>query len=145
MGDLAVLYNAPRAATVIAKEDSVLWSIDRNCFTHLVKNAAQTAVARRVAFLKEVPLLKGLTPDEVSNLCDALVVKYYPEESNIITEGENGKQFFIVESGSCEARKNGETVFTYHPKDYFGERALLKDCPRAASVVTIEATTVLVL
>lgn len=39
-GELALLYNAPRAATIIAKEDSILFSLDRECFNNIVKDAA---------------------------------------------------------------------------------------------------------
>ena len=39
-GELALLYNAPRAATIIADTESVLWSLDRQTFNHIVKDAA---------------------------------------------------------------------------------------------------------
>jgi cAMP-dependent protein kinase regulator len=39
-GELALLYNAPRAATIKSKTDCVLWVLDRNTFNHIVKDAA---------------------------------------------------------------------------------------------------------
>jgi cAMP-dependent protein kinase regulator len=39
-GELALLYNAPRAATITAKTDCILWSLDRETFNHIVKDAA---------------------------------------------------------------------------------------------------------
>ena len=40
-GELALLYNAPRAATIITKEECQLWQLDRHTFNHIVKDAAQ--------------------------------------------------------------------------------------------------------
>ena len=39
-GELALLYNAPRAATITATEESVCWRLDRGTFNHIVKDAA---------------------------------------------------------------------------------------------------------
>ena len=39
-GELALLYNCPRAATITANSDSKLWSLDRKTFNHIVKDAA---------------------------------------------------------------------------------------------------------
>lgn len=39
-GELALLYNAPRAATIVAKNESLCYSLDRNTFNHIVKDAA---------------------------------------------------------------------------------------------------------
>ena len=40
-GELALLYNAPRAATVKSKSKAILWSLDRETFNYIVKDAAQ--------------------------------------------------------------------------------------------------------
>ena len=39
-GELALLYNAPRAANIIVKTESVLWSLYRSTFNNIVKDAA---------------------------------------------------------------------------------------------------------
>lgn len=38
-GELALMYNAPRAASIYSKGDSTLLSVDRDTFNHIVKNA----------------------------------------------------------------------------------------------------------
>lgn len=38
-GELALLYNAPRAATIRAKSESTLFSLDRECFNNIVKES----------------------------------------------------------------------------------------------------------
>jgi len=56
-GELALLYNAPRAANIMALEDCILWSLDRGCFNHIVKGAAVRKRERYEAFLSQVTLL----------------------------------------------------------------------------------------
>lgn len=53
-GELALLYNAPRAATITAKDDSVVWKLDRDTFNNIVKDAAQKKRDRYDDMLKSV-------------------------------------------------------------------------------------------
>jgi cAMP-dependent protein kinase regulator len=39
-GELALLYNAPRAASIKAKNTCNLYELDRETFNHIVKDAA---------------------------------------------------------------------------------------------------------
>ena len=40
-GELALLYNAPRAASIVGDEGCVLWGLDRGTFNHIVKDASR--------------------------------------------------------------------------------------------------------
>lgn len=144
-GDLAVLYNAPRAATVVSKTDCKLWSIDRNTFNYLVKNAARKASEKHVAFLATVEILKDVSQEDLSKLQETLMIRVVQAGEVIIKQGEEGNDFFFIETGKCEARVNANVVREYGPQEYFGELALLNDAVRAASVVAIEPTQLMVL
>lgn len=39
-GELALLYNTPRAATITSKTEFVAWKLDRDTFNNIVKDAA---------------------------------------------------------------------------------------------------------
>ncbi|KAJ4299165.1 hypothetical protein N0V90_004409 [Kalmusia sp. IMI 367209] len=137
-GELALMYNAPRAATVVSAEQSHLWALDRVTFRRILMDSAFQRRRMYEGFLEEVPLLASLTPYERSKIADALETKKFPPGTSIIKEGDVGESFYILESGEAEVYKRGtdKPVHRYGKGDYFGELALLNDAPRAASVVS---------
>lgn len=71
-GELALLYNAPRAASIKAMSNCALWQLDRNTFTHIVKDAAQNRRAKYEDFLQTVPILESIDHYERSKIADAI-------------------------------------------------------------------------
>lgn len=137
-GELALMYNAPRAATVVSADSkSTLWALDRITFRRILMDSAFQRRRMYEAFLEEVPLLSSLKPYERAKIADALDASKYSAGSTIIKEGDPGDAFYLLESGEAEAfKKDVEgSVKSYKRGDYFGELALLDDKPRAASVV----------
>ncbi|RKF77152.1 cAMP-dependent protein kinase regulatory subunit [Golovinomyces cichoracearum] len=138
-GELALMYNSPRAATVVSAEcSSTLWALDRVTFRRILMDS--TFQRRRLyeSFLEEVKLLSTLTKYERSKIADALKTQKFPAGTTIIREGDVGEAFYLLESGEAEVFKSGSQnpVKHYQKGDYFGELALLNDAPRAASVVS---------
>lgn len=129
-GELALMYNAPRAATVSATSDAVLWSIDRITFRSILM--AHTVRKRRMYedLLKDVPLLQSLHPHERAKVADSLESKVFDPDEDIVREGEVGKDFYIIEFGHATVLQrdpetsNEKVVNTLCKGDYFGgERA----------------------
>lgn len=56
-GELALLYNAPRAASIKALEKSELYSLSREVFNHIVKESAIKNRQTYETFLEKVELL----------------------------------------------------------------------------------------
>ncbi|KAL6236886.1 camp-dependent protein kinase regulatory subunit [Aspergillus navahoensis] len=136
-GELALMYNAPRAATIVSTEPkSTLWALDRVTFRRILMDSAFQRRRMYEAFLEEVPLLSSLKPYERAKIADALDTIKFPAGEYIIKEGDPGDAFYLLESGEAEAFMEGveEPVKSYKRGDYFGELALLDDKPRAASV-----------
>jgi cAMP-dependent protein kinase regulator len=133
-GELALLYNCPRAATVKSKEKGVLWQLDRETFNAIVKEAAQKKRQRYDTFLAKVPLLSSMDAYERSQLADALRSESFDNGQTIVSQGEVGNKFYIIEEGEAVAKKNGVEVMSYAVGDYFGELALIRNQPRAATV-----------
>ncbi|KAL4873391.1 hypothetical protein BDV12DRAFT_77647 [Aspergillus spectabilis] len=137
-GELALMYNAPRAATIVSADPkSTLWALDRITFRRILMDSAFQRRRMYEAFLEEVPLLSSLKSYERAKIADALDTIKYPAGSTIITEGDPGDAFYLLESGEADTYMNGvdRPMKSYHRGDYFGELALLDDKPRAASIV----------
>ena len=149
-GELALLYNAPRAATIRAKSDCVLWVLDRETFNNIVKDSAQKKREKYENFLKKVDILSTIDPYELMQVCDALKTASFTKGDYIIKEGELGDVFYILEEGECiaskviEPGKPAQEIKRYKVGEYFGERALIKGEPRYANIeVTSELVKVI--
>ena len=59
-GELALLYNAPRAASIKSNNNSVLFALDRECFNHIVKEAAVKKRQVYEDFLSKVNILQSI-------------------------------------------------------------------------------------
>jgi len=140
-GELALLYNAPRAATIKAKTNTILWSLDRETFNNIVKEAAMKKREKYEAFLKNVDIFSTMDPYELSQVADALSVIKYNKEEYIIKQDDPGDNFYLILEGEAYATKSfkegskAEFVMDYVKGSYFGELALIKNEPRAANVI----------
>ena len=140
-GELALLYNAPRAATIRAKTDSTCWALDRECFNNIVKDAAIKRREKYENTLKKVEILKSIDPYELGQICDALKTKNFSKGEAIINQGDKGDIFFILDEGNAHAEKvfeegkKPQRVKDYESGGFFGELALLKNEPRAATII----------
>lgn len=104
-GELALLYNAPRAATITAKTEGVAWRLDRDTFNHIVKDAAAEKRAKYEKFLSTVSILKSMDPYERSQIADALQADNYTKDQAIIKQGDIGDRFYLILDGEAIAYK----------------------------------------
>ncbi len=88
-GELALLYNAPRAASIQAETNSVLFALDRECFNHIVKDAAMRKREKYEEFLVKVELLHSMDPYERIKIADALKPEVFKIGDIIMKQVEN--------------------------------------------------------
>lgn len=144
-GELAVIHQAPRAATVEAVEASKIWSVSRQTVVKITRSFQE---AKRMYYdrkLQSVHLLQPLGREERQQVIECLRPRVYGAGDFIIYEGDEGHEFFLLIEGEASAIKEGRVVASYLPGDYFGELALLSASPRAASVVAETECTLAVL
>jgi CRP-like cAMP-binding protein len=95
--------------------------------------------------IKNIPLFSGLSDRELRSLAHRAEQVPLPSGTAVVTEGQNGVEFFVLMSGSAKVTRRGRTVGKLAPGDSFGELALLAGTPRRATVTTTEPSELMVL
>lgn len=141
-GELALLYNMPRAATVKAITSGTLWAMDRQTFRRILLKSAYKKRKMYENLINKVPMLKSLEAYERMNLADALVPKQYSDGEQIIRQGDTADGMYFVEDGVVRITRLGEhgreiEINRVPAGGYLGELALVTHKPRAASAYAV--------
>ncbi|XP_044004607.1 cGMP-dependent protein kinase, isozyme 2 forms cD4/T1/T3A/T3B isoform X1 [Aphidius gifuensis] len=141
LGELAILYNCKRTATITAATDCQLWAIDRQCFQTIMMRTGLSRQAEYTDFLKSVPIFKNLPEETLIKISDVLEETFYNNGDYIIRQGARGDTFFIISRGQVRVTiKQPDTtdekyIRTLGKGDFFGEKALQGDDLRTANIV----------
>lgn len=99
----------------------------------------------KAGLLAAAPLLAGVDPAGLERLGDRTIEVAYGPGQVIARQAEVGSGFFIVASGTVRVVRDGQTVATLGPGEFFGELSVLDGQPRTAQVVAAEPTVCLAL
>jgi putative ABC transport system ATP-binding protein len=90
-------------------------------------------------FLRPLELFRHLTPTELTHIAEGMDKRRYEPGRDIIREGETGDRFFLISDGEVDVWRGAErtSVARLGPGAFFGERALITDEPRNATVTTV--------
>jgi CRP-like cAMP-binding protein len=84
--------------------------------------------------IRGTPLFSDLDDPTVERLVGEFIERHFDTGAAIATEGVDGLNFFIVESGEASVTIKGEAVGSLGPGDSFGEIALVDKSARSATV-----------
>ncbi|XP_078055421.1 cGMP-dependent protein kinase 2 [Mustelus asterias] len=146
-GELAILYNCKRTATVKAVTKSWIWVLDRQVFQSIMMETAQARNKKYFNFLTSVSLLKDLPEEKLSKIVDCLEVDYYDKGDYIIREGEQGNTFFVIAKGKVrvtqtrDGDEDPQEIKMLGPGEYFGEKALISEDLRSANIIAEDDDT----
>ncbi|CAL1280731.1 unnamed protein product [Larinioides sclopetarius] len=140
-GELAILYNCTRTATVTALSDCRLWAIERQCFQTIMMRTGLVRQAQYTDFLKSVPTFRKLKEDMLIKIADVLEETSYKYGDYIIRQGARGDTFYIISRGRVKVtisdpeQNNEKYIRTLNSGDFFGEKALQSEDVRTANIV----------
>eukprot|EP00439_Symbiodinium_sp_Y106_P074010 s855_g14.t1 len=130
-GELALLYFAPRAATIQAAEDAM----------EILAQSSNATAKEYIKYLDKVEILAPLQDDEKAAVAQSLSEMSFSRGEVIFQQGEKGDAFYILIEGQVSVVKDGREVTkliaTPEKASFFGDRALLSNEPRNATLQTL--------
>lgn len=86
-GDLALVNDEPRAATILTCNHCQLVYIDRSDFNRIVKFTYEKEIKEKILFLKKMDILSEFNHVALKSLAQVIEWKKFPAGSVIQTEG----------------------------------------------------------
>jgi CRP-like cAMP-binding protein len=145
-GELALMYNTPRAASIKSLGEGVVWTIDRHTYRQIVVQYKYLRNKQYLGFLKEVEIMgkklgNMMTEVELEKMVISLEREVFQPGDAIIRQGNTGDHFYIIAEGDVGVFKTDQKTMdekkltVLHKGAYFGEQALLKEDVRQASCI----------
>jgi CRP/FNR family transcriptional regulator, cyclic AMP receptor protein len=94
----------------------------------------------RTDLLGSCALFRGLDAGQLAALASTATEVDFGAGHVIARQGEIGTGFFIVVQGEVRVVRDGQTIATLGPGEFFGELSVLDRQPRVAQVVATEPT-----
>jgi HEAT repeat protein len=90
--------------------------------------------------LRRVPLFEGLDPEDLQRIAMHTVEHLYPAGEALVREGDIGDSIIVIVEGTVQVEKaepdgSERLIRTYEQGDHIGELAVLREAPRAATVI----------
>ncbi|CAG9332462.1 PKG_39 [Blepharisma stoltei] len=136
-GELALLDDRPRSATVRTIESCCLWGVSRETFKDAVKKIMALNYEENKNFIESVPIFKTFTNSQKDALLSSLVTQRFSIGERIVKQGDTGDLFYIIKDGLVSCTENDREIRQMGKGEYFGELALLNDFKRTATITAV--------
>jgi len=142
-GELALMYSAPRAASIIAQTDGQLWGLHRYAFRKVL--AEQTERKGLMKVLRKLGAFKTLDKEEIENITGSMEEATYGRGDIIVEQGAPGDTFYVICHGGhverIETGDGGTKKSELKPDQFFGDEVLGPGENQYAATVTALTTT----
>ncbi|MBC8071030.1 MAG: cyclic nucleotide-binding domain-containing protein, partial [Deltaproteobacteria bacterium] len=133
---------ATRAAAMVRDPDRIVARVAQTLAQD--KDARMASPLEKIITLKSTPLFSKVAAEDLATLARHAEQRTYPAGERMVTEGEQGDEFYLIIRGQATLTREGDEVITkLGPGDAFGELAVLDAGPRNATVTAVAETEVL--
>jgi CRP-like cAMP-binding protein len=98
----------------------------------------------KIELLRHVPLFGRCSKKELEQIAVLADEIDLPRGKELTKEGEPGREFFVLVTGTANVHRKGRKVNEMRDGDFFGEIALLSGAPRTATVTATSPVRALV-
>jgi len=125
-GELAILYNCTRTASIRAVSDCKLWVIERKVFQNVMMKSTIQKQENHLRALRRCSLLAGHDEDTLKRLSDTLEERQFMPGEFIIRHGFHGNCAYFIVSGECDVQRKTDSKFTatLHNSSWFADETL---------------------
>ena len=154
-GEMALLSESPRTASVIAEEETLLFQVSRDILGQVIKNFPSVSNImlkfyrqRLLANLMNTSMMfRPLDVTQRKALIEKFKSREVPANEKLLEEGQPGDGLYMLLTGRAEVSRKieGQRKVLAHLKegDVFGEMSLLQNQPVTANVKTLRKSIVL--
>lgn len=144
-GELGLLYNSKRSASLKAKEDCYIWGIERKVFKKVIQSINENEVEENRTFIDKINLFKEMSNFQKNSLASNLTTQKFVADQNIVNKGEKADSYYLIKQGIVSCYDGDILIRELQQGDSFGEQALYQDGLRALTVKAKTETRCLVL
>ena len=137
-GEMALIHDTPRTATIKTLEKSSLWVLDRKTFRKTLELLESVNYQENQQFIETISIFETLTSSQKEALVHAFSTLYFNPGVKILKEGEPGELLYIVKEGNVLCTKGDSEIRRLGKGAYFGEQALIYNEMRTATVTALD-------
>lgn len=136
-GELALMHDTPRTATVRTLTSALLWGLDRGTFKQIIEDLNAKNYQENKNFIQSVSVFATLRPEQIEVLVGSMRTLNFVPGQVIVKEGDIGDLLFIIKDGAVSCTRGGAEIKRFVKGEYFGEQALLHNSPRTATCIAV--------
>ena len=159
-GELSLLQDLPRSASIFCKEPTVLAVLSKDSFNIVLKDFEARKLNEKIAFLRSIPAFETWSRQALSKLTYYLKERRFKRAQSVFQESDPSTEVYIVLEGEFKITKtcrlHRETpeklgqkststqaqlqLVIKGPGEMFGEQEVLGDQPRGTNCACISST-----